>query len=126
VHDFGHLGDLVAELALLDMTDVGGPRWSLSPDSQIYRDTRVEAVHDAVRRAREYAGALGAELTGLVDLADTGLGIVTGERSAVRLSAGAASGISGPEQVAFDVVPVRQKVTAQVEARFTMSAPDLM
>jgi hypothetical protein len=86
-------------------------------------------VEEAVQRARQYAGALGARLTGLLHLADTGL---LGEppppfgpaAAAMPLPPGAPA--RGPaEPPALQLEPARQVVRAVVEARFTMSAPDL-
>jgi hypothetical protein len=89
----------------------------------------VAAVEEAVQRARQHAGALGARLTGLLHLADTGL---LGEPSAPFGVAAAAMALPpgalarGPaEPPVLQVEPGRQVVLAVVEARFTISAPDL-
>ncbi|HEV7626746.1 MAG TPA: SIMPL domain-containing protein, partial [Streptomyces sp.] len=72
VGDFTALGEMTTRLADLEMTRVDGPWWALRPDSSAHRDARQQAVREAVTRAREYAGALGAELVALVELADLG------------------------------------------------------
>jgi uncharacterized protein len=129
VTGFDRLGDLMAQLTEQDQTEVGGPWWELRPGSPVYGRVRVAAVRDAVRRARDYASALGSELSGLVELADArllsdsrGQSEVVGQPSArlphrVRASA--------PEQFSIDLVPARQVVRATVEARFTIAEPDL-
>src|ERR1019366_1355083 len=73
VTGFDRLRELMAQLAPRELTEVGGPWWELRAQSPVYRDARVAAARDAVRRARDYAGALGSQLTGLVELADARL-----------------------------------------------------
>ena len=129
VTGFDRLGELMAQLADLDQTEVGGPWWELRPLSPVYGQVRVAAVKDAVRRARDYAAALGSDLAGLVELADARL---------LSDSRGHAEGMAmtsarlphrvrtaAPEEFSFDLVPARQVVRATVEARFTIGEPDL-
>ena len=71
--DFTTLGELIAQLADHDLTEVTGPWWALRPNSPVHRTARIEATHDALQRARDYAQALGTQLTGLVELADARL-----------------------------------------------------
>jgi uncharacterized protein YggE len=129
VTGFDRLGDLLAQLAEQDQTEVGGPWWELRPGSPVYGQVRVAAVRDAVRRARDYAAALGSELAGLVELADArllsdsrGQPEVLGQPSA-RLPHRVRA--TTPEEVSIDLVPARQVVRATVEARFTIGEPDL-
>jgi uncharacterized protein YggE len=124
--DFTALGELTTRLADLDLTRVDGPCWALRPDSPAHRTARQQAVHDAVRRAREYAGALGTTLTALVELADVGAEhtqpypAVPGARALRSAAYGAAT----PDDTApLDLEPERQYVHAQVNARFTMAPP---
>src|SRR5580700_5026941 len=70
VISFDRLGELMGVLAEDDLTEVGGPWWDLRPGSPVYRQARMAAVADAVRRARDYASAVGSELVGLAELAD--------------------------------------------------------
>ncbi len=100
----------------------GGPAWRLRPGSPVYRQVRLAAARDATQRAREYAEAFGGRVTGLVEAADTGLLGAAGEgrRAPRALRAG---GMEEPELPEFDFEPARQTVHAQVEARFTMTAP---
>lgn len=126
--DFTALGELTTRLAELDLTRVDGPWWSLRPTSPAYRTARTQAVHDAVQRAREYAEALGARLTALLELDDEGV-----QQSApqlrertMRAAAFTAAGPPGADDTpAIDLEPERQTVHAQVTAHFTMTAPEL-
>ncbi|MFD5430325.1 SIMPL domain-containing protein [Streptomyces sp. NPDC127084] len=127
--DFTALGELVTRLADLDLTHVDGPWWSLRPDSPAHAAARRQAVLEAVRRAREYAGALGAELAALVELADIGAespATYNGPRpaGAMRAAAPYGGGAATPAP-ALDLEPQRQTVYAQVNARFTMTPPQL-
>lgn len=128
VGDFTVLGELTARLAELEMTRVEGPRWSLRPDSPAHREARQQAVREAVTRAREYAGALGARLVALVELADLGAegGLPPGPPPPGALRAAAYGGPAAPGGVPeLDLEPQVQTVQAQVNARFVMTAPEL-
>lgn len=131
VTSFDRLGELMAQLAKPEMTEVGGPWWDLRPASSVYREARVAAVSDAIRRARDYASAVGSELAGLIELADAHM--LSETRSPAEPRGLAASSprlphrpraVATPEPV-FDLAPARQLVRATVEARFTMTEPDL-
>ncbi|MFJ5226008.1 SIMPL domain-containing protein [Streptomyces sp. NPDC088400] len=126
--DFTALGELTTRLADLDLTHVTGPWWALRPDSPAHGDARRQAVREAVQRAREYAGALGAHLAALVELADlgaessAGYGMPAAPGGLRGMSYGSAEATEAP---ALDLEPQRQTVYAQVNARFTMTPPDL-
>jgi uncharacterized protein YggE len=122
--DFTALGELTTRLADLDMTAVDGPWWRLRPTSPAHAEARRRAVHDAVRRAREYAGALGSTLTGLIDIADTGTDTTVRTHTPLRALA-APGGPAADDVPALDLEPQRQTVHAQIDARFTMTPPDL-
>ncbi|WP_405678567.1 SIMPL domain-containing protein [Streptomyces sp. NBC_01511] len=126
--DFTALGELTTRLADLELTTVDGPWWTLRPDSPAHGEARRQAVREAVQRAREYAGALGANLAALVELAD--IGAENAAPYATRAPAYATRGFGGaPEAAAaapaLDLEPQRQTVYAQVNARFTMTPPTL-
>jgi uncharacterized protein len=127
VSDFTVLGDLVMRVGDEDMTSVDGPWWSLRQDSPVYTRARQEAVRDALTRAREYAAAVGCRLTGLRELADTGLSAGQGRGDAaygaMALAAGSVAPGGGPPPLDLD--PATQHVSAQVEARFTATPPAL-
>ncbi|MDJ0384310.1 SIMPL domain-containing protein [Streptomyces sp. G-G2] len=126
--DFTALGELTTRLADLELTSVDGPWWALRPESPAHGQARRQAVLEAVKRAREYAEALGARLAALVELADLGA-----EDAGPRLMAAPAGAMrsmafggapDGPAP-ALDLEPQRQTVYAQVNARFTMTPPQL-
>jgi uncharacterized protein len=124
VRDFTVLGELVLRLAAAEMVAVTGPAWRLRPDSQAYRQVRLSAARDATQRAREYAEAFGGRVTGLVEAADSGLLEAVREDGPASFRATAlAGGMEESELPEFDFEPARQTVHAQVEARFTMTAP---
>jgi uncharacterized protein len=60
------VGDLVVGLGRLDDVDVSGPGWRLRPDSAAVEQARLDAVQDALHRARQYAAAFGGQLTALL------------------------------------------------------------
>jgi len=123
VRDFAVLGDLVTGLAGADLVTVAGPEWRLRPDSPVYRAARLAAAQDATRRAGEYAEAFGGRITGLVEAADTGL-MEAQPRHVAFAAAKRPHPAGGPDEgPAFDFEPAKQAVTAQVEARYTMTAP---
>jgi uncharacterized protein len=134
VTGFDRLGELMAQLAKPEMTEVGGPWWELRPGSPVYREARIAAVSDAVRRARDYAAAVGSELAGLLELADAHLlSESRGPAEPRPLSPSSARLPHRPRAVApaepaepvFDLSPARQLVRATIEARFTITEPDL-
>lgn len=128
---FDRLGELMARLSATEMTEVGGPWWDLRPDSPVYREARVAAVTDAVSRARDYAAAMGSELSGLIELADAHLlSEARGPAEPRGLAAPSPRLPQRPRALAaegpvFDLAPVRQRVRASVEARFTITEPDV-
>jgi len=121
VRDFAVLGEFVTGLADADMVSVAGPEWQLRPDSPVYRAARLAAAKDATQRAGEYAEAFGGRVTGLVEAADTGM--LTPQPRHMAFAAKAAAAAGGDQGPAFDFEPAKQTVTAQVEARYTMTAP---
>lgn len=116
--DFTALGELMLRLANHDKVEVAGPWWSLRPDSPVHREARHAAIADALLRAREYAEALGARVTALIELADAG---VTERPMFARAAYAEAAG--GPPELELDPQP--QPVHATVQARFAISEPVL-
>ncbi|WP_149183965.1 SIMPL domain-containing protein [Streptomyces sp. TRM49041] len=123
VTDFTALGELATRLADLELTRVDGPWWSLRPTSPAHAEARRQAVMDAVRRARDYAHALGTELGALLELDDTA------PEDAVPYGAGAPRAAFAAEAAdaapPLDLEPQRQTVTAHITARFTLHPPTL-
>ena len=122
VRDFAVLGELVTGLADADLVTVTGPDWRLRPDSPVYRAARIAAAQDATTRAGEYAAAFGGRINGLVEAADTGL-LGPQTRNMGFAAARVAPAAAGYQAPTFDFEPAKQTVTAQVEARYTMTAP---
>jgi uncharacterized protein YggE len=129
VAGFDRLGELMAQLADQEQTEVGGPWWGLRPGSPVYAQVRVAAVRDAVGRARDYASALGSQLAGLVELADSRL--LSDSRGQAEAVAQPSARLphrvraAAPEEFSIDLAPAKQVVRATVEARFTIAEPDL-
>ncbi|MFE2443884.1 SIMPL domain-containing protein [Stenotrophomonas sp. NPDC087984] len=125
--DFTALGELTTRLADLDLTRVDGPWWGLRPDSPAHGRARQQAVREAVQRAREYAGALGSRLVALTELAD--LDAEQGPLQPVAATTRGRSAFGGPADrdavAALDLEPQRQTVYAHVNARFTITPPEL-
>ncbi|WP_406086271.1 SIMPL domain-containing protein [Streptomyces virginiae] len=125
--DFTTLGELTTRLADLELTQVDGPWWALRPTSPAHGRARRQAVLEAVQRAREYAEALGADLAALVELADLGAEnaapFTPAPGAGMRTMAFSATEDAGPPPL--DLEPQRQTVYAQVNARFTMTPPQL-
>ncbi|MDQ1020348.1 SIMPL domain-containing protein [Streptomyces afghaniensis] len=126
--DFTALGELTTRLADLELTRVDGPWWALRPDSPAHREARKKAVRGAVQRAREYAEALGTTLSALVELADIGAENAPppypqapGRARSAAYGAAAENAPAAP----LDLEPQRQRVHAQINARFTMVPPEL-
>ena len=126
ISDFTVLGDLVTALADDEVVTITGPWWQLRPASPVHREARIAAARDATVRAGEYAEAFGGTITGLIEAADTGLlGAREGWHAAGGLRYMATSAAGGGQPPPLDFEPVMQTVTAQVEARFTMTVPDV-
>ncbi|WP_031148225.1 SIMPL domain-containing protein [Streptomyces xanthophaeus] len=127
LNDFTTLGELTTRLADLELTQVDGPWWALRPTSPAHGQARRQAVLEAVQRAREYAEALGARLAALVELADLGAEnadpFPAHPGSGMRTMAFSTTEDAGAPPL--DLEPQRQTVYAQVNARFTMTPPQL-
>ncbi|MFH8449874.1 SIMPL domain-containing protein [Streptomyces fungicidicus] len=123
--DFTALGELATRLADLELTRVDGPWWTLRPGSPAHREARQQAVHDALRRAREYAEALGTELAALIELGDTGAMPEQPEPFARTRSMAFAAATEDAGPAPLDLEPRRQRIHAEVTARFTLRPPRL-
>ena len=127
VTDFSLLPDVLAVLGAVDGGSFSGPSWQLRPDSDVYRRARRAAIHDALRRAEEYATALGCTLTEMVDLTDTvdGHGVVpfAADQALSMDVAGSGRGAGGLANL--DLRPLPQQARGAVRARFRMTVPDL-
>ena len=126
VIDFGHLGDLFAELAGAGAA-VSGPLWRLDPENAVHSEVRRLAASDARRRAEDYAGALGLSLESVAWIAEPGLRVPSGGEShpwGPAPSAGAAMPMStaGTGDDVIDVAPKELSVTASVEIALQISS----
>jgi uncharacterized protein YggE len=108
-------------LADQDQTSVAGPWWELRPDSPVHREARHAAIGAAVARARDYADALGARVTGLLEIADTGLANQPMMRTVAYGATDAEWGGAAVPELQLD--PQVQTVQTAVEARFAISEP---
>ena len=114
------VGDLVVALGRLDDVEVSGPVWRLRPDSPAVERARLEAVQDALHRARQYAAAFGGRLTALLEVSDAGMG-----GGGLRVAAGMAPMARfESSEIQLDLAPPHQEVHGAVEVRFAMSTPD--
>ncbi|GAA2960897.1 SIMPL domain-containing protein [Streptomyces enissocaesilis] len=125
--DFTALGELTTRLADLELTRVDGPWWAMRPDSPAYAEVRRHAVREAVKRAREYAQALDAGLTALVELADPGAETPHPAPPAFagRMRSAVLERAEDAPAPALDLEPQRQTLHALVHARFIMTPPQL-
>lgn len=126
--DFEVLARLVGALTDQDLVTVTGPFWRLRPDSPSFRQARLEAVRDALGRARDYAEAVGSRVTELLELSDAGplmRGGVAFEASPMSAGGGPIGGPASAEPAQFDFTPQLQTIRGHVEARFEMTRSSL-
>jgi len=120
VIDFGHLGDLFAELAGAGAA-ISGPSWRLDPENAAHSEARRLAASDARQRAEDYAGALGLRLGSVVWISEPGLrvpsGGVTSPRGFAPMPVGSPmpAGAAGAGEDVIDVTPKEISITASVE-----------
>jgi uncharacterized protein YggE len=123
---FPALEELIGALMHQELVSVRGPDWRLRPSSPAFRQARLDAVQDAIRRARDYAEAVGGTVTELLELADVGLMAGGGTPHATAARAASLFRGAGPdEQVPISLTPEPQIVRGLVDARFAMTAPAL-
>lgn len=111
---------LGAVLARLEAFNLNGVSWYVDDDNPAWPSVRTAAMEAALRKARDYASALGGSLVSVEHVADVGLLAGSGEGPRVfREMAGRAASARGPvdgvEAPSLDPVP--QEITAVVEAR---------
>ncbi|MBO0708555.1 MAG: SIMPL domain-containing protein [Candidatus Dormibacteraeota bacterium] len=127
--DLGRLKELSAALAHHETFHLHYVAWQVDEENPGWSEVRQDAIHAAVRRAHDYAHALGASLVTVEQVADTGL---LEDRPRSDMVAGSAplalaSRTAGPEEDAEapSLDPVPQEVFAMVEARFRTSPATL-
>ncbi|PPK92342.1 hypothetical protein CLV92_11588 [Kineococcus xinjiangensis] len=124
VGEFALLPDVLTVLGDVRELSFSGPSWRLRPAGPVQRRARAAAVHDALRRAEEYAAALGCTLTELVDLSDATDGRTWAAEESFPAALSAQAAAHGP-LAELDLRPIRQRVSGSVRARFRMTVPDL-
>jgi len=125
VHDFTVLSDLVVAASAIDLVSVDGPWWQLRPTSAVYRNARIAAAADALTRARDYAQAYNAQVLGLIEIADEGMSYEQPRPMTTGWMAQSQELGSDRALASFDLAPARQQVTGRLEARFSLTQPDL-
>jgi uncharacterized protein YggE len=119
VTDFDRLGDLLMRLARLDLATVAGPWWQLRPGSPAEAEVRKEAVREALRRAAEYAEAVGARVDRLIEIADEATAPAFG------MPGFAVAGGARSTEASIEVDPELQTVRASVIVRVAITEPTL-
>lgn len=127
VRDLDRLAELTR--AVLEIPDVvvENVRWEVDPRNPAWPLVRAAAIQDAIAKARDYATALGGEVTALVHVADEGLmgGQDGSHRHQQREYAMSAGDLEFESSGAPSVDPVPQEVRAVIEARFTATVATL-
>jgi uncharacterized protein YggE len=106
---------LAARLAAHDALTVHQVSWHVDWDNPAWPQVRAAAIRDAIAKGRDYAAALGGELSVVEHIADPGFLAGDGQRwaSTSFMSSGGAEGSDAPS-----LDPVPQILTALIEARF--------
>ena len=74
VRDLDRLAELAADRrSTIPDVVVEHVRWEVDPRNPAWPLVRAAAIQDAIAKARDYASALGGEVTALVHVADEGL-----------------------------------------------------
>jgi uncharacterized protein len=106
---------LAARLAAHDALTVHQVSWHVDWDNPAWPEVRAAAIRDAIAKGRDYAAALGGELSVVEHIADPGFLAGDGQRwaSTSFMSSGGGQGSDAPS-----LNPVPQILTALIEARF--------
>jgi uncharacterized protein YggE len=120
VRAFGLLDALGGVLAAHEAVSVHHIEWQVDWDNPAWPDVRAAAIEAAIRKARDYATALGGSLRTVEHVADAGLlggdgpgHQFTGASKMARLAAAAGG---EPDTPSLDPVP--QELVAVIDARF--------
>lgn len=120
IGDLPAVPEIVRAVGALEALALSGPAWAVRPDSPVHRQTRIAAVDDALRRAADYAGAVGSEVTGLLEIADVGL---SGGPGPLRAMPMALMARAAAEPIELDLEPQLQTVHASIDVRVAISSP---
>jgi uncharacterized protein len=119
VRDLDVLDDLGSVLAAQPGLDVHGVTWHVDWDNPAWPQVRAAAIGAAIRKARDYAAALGATLRQVEHVADAGLlGGVAAPYPPVRALAATAFSAGADQPGTPALTPVPQELIATIEARF--------
>lgn len=130
VRDMSRLRALSSALAHHESFHLHHVAWQVDDDNPGWSEVRRDAIQAAVRRARDYAAALGTSLATVEQVADTGLledrprpDQFAGSAPVALASRAAHGPEDGTDAPSLDPVP--QEVWAVIEARFRTSAATL-
>lgn len=119
VRAFERLGPLGSVLAAHDRLHIFAVSWHVDADNPGWHELRAAAIKAAVRKARDYAAALGGELHHAEHIADAGLldgGNAAAEPAWAQHTALMSAGGGEPDAPSLDPVP--QELAAVIDARF--------
>jgi len=121
VRAFGLLDALGGVLAAREAVSVHYVDWQVDWDNPAWPDVRAAAIQAAIRKARDYATALGGSLRSVEHVADAGL--LDGDGGQPRFTGASkmarVAAVAGGEPDAPSLDPVPQELVAIIEARFT-------
>ena len=127
VRAFGLLDPLGTVLGAHEAVSVHGVDWQVDWDNPVWPDVRAAAIQAAVRKASDYAAALGGSLRTVEHVADAGL--LGGDGGQPRFTGASkmarAAAAAGGEPDAPSLDPVPQELVAIIEARFTAGGVSL-
>jgi hypothetical protein len=121
VRDFALLSPIVAALEVRDPVRLHHVGWSADNDNPGWATVRADAIRVGLRRAGDYAAALGGSLLRIEQVADAGL--LGGHRDHEAAAAFGRSGGGRRGVLAFD--PEVQQLSAYVDVRVLASVPGL-
>jgi uncharacterized protein YggE len=126
IRDLGILNRVSGVFADRPGLTLHGVTWHVDWDNAAWPQVRATAIQAAIRKAADYAAALGASVERVEHIADAGLlgGDETATLRPVRFTARAMSG-SGEGPGTPELTPVPQELIATIEARFTTTAVSL-
>jgi uncharacterized protein YggE len=126
VRDLSLLDDLSEVLAAHQGLRLLSVSWHVDWDNPTWPQVRAAAIGEAIRKARDYATAIGATLRRVEQIADTGL--LGSDTARIRTGRNPASRVMGTSMEAPGtpaLTPVPQELIATIEARFATTAVSL-
>jgi uncharacterized protein YggE len=125
IRDLDKLAGLGRVLAAHPSLEVHSVTWHADWDNPEWPRVRAAAIASAIRKARDYAAALGATLRSVEHIADTGLlgGDTAPDQAEGRFAAAFSAGGGPPETP--ELTPVPQELVATIEGRFRTTGVSL-